>query len=319
LVPLLAVDKDADSVAVYAKNLHCKQSLVCDILDLVDGELDSKRTRRERALQRSLKGVDILLAGPPCQGHSDLNNHTRRDDPRNRLYDRVGRFAQLTRPNHIIIENVPAAVHDRLGTVQKTLQALQALGYETDSSVVDLSRIGVPQGRKRHVVVASLTKSPCTAQVIEDHSVRRRRSVMWAIDDLRAESPNGVFTTPTHLSDENVKRLAYLYEHDLYDLPNKLRPGCHSHGNHSYKSMYGRLHGDRCAQTITGGFGSPGQGRFVHPTQQRVITPHEAARLQFFPDFFDFSSVKTRTSLARMIGNAVPMKLSYVLCLELLA
>ena len=317
--PLLAVDKDADSVVVYAKNLHCSQALVSDILDIVDGKLHSAPTDRERGLQQSLGPVDVLLAGPPCQGHSDLNNHTRRSDPRNRLYERVARFAQLTRPTHVIIENVPTAVHDSLGTVQETVQALQTMGYETDSSIVDLSEIGVPQRRRRHVVVASLSKSPSIAQVIDDRSVRKRRSVMWAIDDLQAESPNGIFTTATHLSDENVKRLAYLYEHDLYNLPNKLRPGCHSHGNHSYKSMYGRLHGDQCAQTITGGFRSPGQGRFIHPTQRRVIIPHEAARLQFFPDFFDFSAVKRRTSLARMIGNAVPMKLSYVLCLELLA
>jgi DNA (cytosine-5)-methyltransferase 1 len=83
--------------------------------------------------------------------------------------------------------------------------------------------------------------------------------------------------------------------------------------------MYGRLRYDRPSQTITSGFTSPGQGRFIHPSQQRTLTPHEAARLQFFPDFFDFSASKKRGDLAKMIGNAVPMKLSYMLCLELLA
>jgi len=82
--------------------------------------------------------------------------------------------------------------------------------------------------------------------------------------------------------------------------------------------MYGRLSYDLPAATITGGFGSPGQGRFIHPTQRRTLTPHEAARLQFFPDWFKFSDVATRTALAKMIGNAVPMKLSYAFCLELL-
>lgn len=83
--------------------------------------------------------------------------------------------------------------------------------------------------------------------------------------------------------------------------------------------MYGRLRYDAPAQTITGGFVSPGQGRFVHPSQERTLTPHEAARLQFFPDFFDFSAAQTRTGLAQMIGNAVPMTLAYVFCLEFIA
>ena len=61
-----------------------------------------------------------------------------------------------------------------------------------------------------------------------------------------------------------------------------------------------------------------GQGRFVHPGEKRTITPHEAARLQFIPDFFSFEGVGSRTALARMIGNAVPPKLTYVLALELI-
>jgi DNA (cytosine-5)-methyltransferase 1 len=75
--------------------------------------------------------------------------------------------------------------------------------------------------------------------------------------------------------------------------------------------MYGRLWWDRPAQTITSGYGSMGQGRYVHPDGYRTLTPHEAARLQFFPDWFDFGE-RTRTAWADAIGNAVPMKLSYV-------
>jgi len=113
--------------------------------------------------------------------------------------------------------------------------------------------------------------------------------------------------------------MQYLLTTGNFDLPDERRPPCHRGGGHSYKSMYGRLSWDMPAQTVTRGFGSPGQGRFIHPARPRTITPHEAARLQFFPDFFDFSSVSKRTELATMIGNAVPMKLSYVFALEMLA
>lgn len=315
---VLALDKDLDSLEVYARNLRCANAVRDDIVNLVDGKLDQRVTDREREFADEVGGIDILLAGPPCQGYSDLNNHTRRRDPRNALYERVARVAQLTRPTHILIENVPMVVHGEKGTVHGTIEALDRLGYSVDSGIVNLAEIGVPQRRKRHVVVASQSKTLSIKAVAERHRVDGTRDVMWAIGDLQSEEPNGIFTTSSHLSKENIERVAYLHDKDLYDLPNHLRPKCHSDGNHSYKSMYGRLRPHECAQTITSGFGSPGQGRFLHPTQTRVITPHEAARLQYFPDFFDFSSVKTRTSLAQMIGNAVPMKLSYALCLEFL-
>ena len=111
--------------------------------------------------------------------------------------------------------------------------------------------------------------------------------------------------------------MAFLHKNDLYDLPNRLRPKCHRSGT-TYKAAYGRLKWDEPANTITSGFGSPGQGRYVHPSNIRTLTPHEAARLQFFPDYFDFGD-ETKTSLARMIGNAVPSKLSYIFCMEILS
>jgi DNA (cytosine-5)-methyltransferase 1 len=82
--------------------------------------------------------------------------------------------------------------------------------------------------------------------------------------------------------------------------------------------MYGRLRSDLPAQTITSGYGSMGQGRYVHPRLRRTLTPHEAARLQMIPDFFDFSSVGSRGSWAQMIGNAAPWKLGYAFALEML-
>jgi DNA (cytosine-5)-methyltransferase 1 len=103
--------------------------------------------------------------------------------------------------------------------------------------------------------------------------------------------------------------MKYLLDRGEYDLPNELRPPCHQ-GDHSYKSMYGRLKWDEPAQTITSGFGSIGQGRYMHPERARALTAHEAARIQGFPDYFDFSSCPTRSALATMIGNAVPPALA---------
>lgn len=90
-----------------------------------------------------------------------------------------------------------------------------------------------------------------------------------------------------------------------YDLPDYLRPDCHRLKQHSYKSVYGRLRWDQPAQTITTGFTSMGQGRYVHPARARTITPHEAARLQGFPDYFRFGE-GPRSVWCKLIGNAVP-------------
>src|SRR5262249_12176423 len=115
--------------------------------------------------------------------------------------------------------------------------------------------------------------------------------------------------TPSAATERNQKRMTWLINHDRYDLPNRLRPTCHR-GEHTYVSMYGRLRWNEPAQTITSGFGSMGQGRYVHPGLPRTITPHEAARLQMLPDFTAVSVARTRSLMARLIGNAVPPPLS---------
>jgi len=318
-ISIAAVDKDPLSLKVYERNFRCSRTYAHDISDILDGKIGSRPTHNERLFMRNASNADLLLAGPPCQGYSDLNNYTRRNDPRNALYERVARFVEICKPEHVLIENVSAVIHGKEGAVQRSIDVMRGLGYKVDSEIVNVSAIGVPQKRKRHVVVASISKALSVREVVEKYRVECERSVMWAIHDLESEPSNSVFTTPSQQTKQNMQRIRYLRRNNAFELPNRLRPICHSKGGHSYKSMYGRLKPDEPAQTITSGFGSPGQGRFVHPTQPRTLTPHEAARLQFFPDFFDFSLVTKRTALANMIGNAAPMKLSYVFCLELLA
>jgi len=315
---LLAIDNEASSLEVYKTNFNPSFAYEKDIWEIIDGERGGRLTVNEKALLEKIAQIDVLLAGPPCQGHSDLNNHTRRNDKRNGLYERVGRFAEIAHPQNILIENVPNVVLSHDHALDRTSDYLLESGYRIDTGVVDLSELSVPQRRRRHVLIASLGKSISVKDVIDKHRISRMREVKWAIGDLEQEQPMNIFTASGKHSRDNLKRIAYLFKYDLYDLPDRFRPPCHRNG-HTYKSMYGRMKYDEPAQTITSGFGCPGQGRFIHPTQPRALTPHEAARLQFFPDFFDFSSAKTRAALANMIGNAVPMKLSYVFCLEFLS
>lgn len=316
--PLLAVDLDAVAVETFAVNFPSADARCGDVAEVLPGAVGARLTSAERALAKTISGVDVLVGGPPCQGHSDFNNRTRHRDQKNELYTTMVRAAEVFEPQHILIENVPGALNDRRSVVQRTADALAGLGYRVAIDVVDLSELGVPQSRRRLVLMASLTHSVTPAEVTDRHR-RRVRDVAWAFQDLECVPDSRrtkLIDAVAQSAPATRSRIDYLFDHDLVDLPDPQRPACHAGGGHSYKSIYGRLAWDRPAQTVTTGFYSMCMGRYVHPSRRRTITAHEAARLQYIPDWFSFDRVTQRTALARMIGNAVPSRLSYAVALE---
>lgn len=303
-----AVELDREAANVYETNFPNANVLVRDVRELFDGVLGEPLTAGEEQLASEIGPVDILVAGPPCQGHSDLNNHTRRNDPRNLLYLRAVRAVEVLAPQLVLIENVPTVRHDVGEAIPLATEALEDAGYSVKTDVVDLLDLGVPQRRRRHVVLASRKEVDLDAILALKIScaLHGARSVDWAIRDLENIEADTGIDSPSRPTEENRKRMEYLVETGEADLPNHLRPDCHQHEDHSYISMYGRLSWDLPAQTITTGFGSMGQGRYVHPSKARTITPHEAARLQTLPDFFDLGADHRRKTWAHVIGNAVP-------------
>jgi DNA (cytosine-5)-methyltransferase 1 len=306
----LAVDLDQNVIDVYQVNLPEAKTRAADVATLFDGELGAKPTAMEREVKKAVGEIDVLLGGPPCQGHSDLNNHTRRNDPKNALYLRMARAAEVLRPKVIVVENVAAVQLDEGDVVETSSKALSRAGYEVAGQVIDLRRLGVPQRRRRFLLLASKVAEIEPTTILDELATRMPehpdRTVRWAIADLLRAGGETTYDTSSGANEENRKRIAHLFKKRLFDLPNSERPKCHQGDDHTYLSMYGRLRWDEPAQTITTGFGSMGQGRYVHPGRQRTITPHEAARLQTFPDWFDFGEEAGRGALAKMIGNAVP-------------
>jgi DNA (cytosine-5)-methyltransferase 1 len=321
----LAVESKDDIAAVYRANFGIDPMIAGgDVAQVFSGDIGERLTPTEQLAKRAAGDVDVLVAGPPCQGHSNLNNHTRRDDPKNALYVRTARAAEVLDPDVVIVENVPPVQWDKNDAVGITTKALTQLGYSVNGDVVNLSVVGVPQRRRRYLLLASKLKSfePDAVFVDLDREWGEHgpRSVRWAIGDLEDLPTDGsgptVDTAPVP-QDENRKRIEWLFEHDEYVLDDSQRPACHRDKKHSYRSVYGRLAWEEPAQTITTGFGSMGQGRYVHPSKHRTITPHEAARLQSFPDWFDWGETK-RTALATMIGNAVPPLLTTAIGLKII-
>lgn len=313
----LAVDFEPPAMDVFAANFDVAKRMTEDVTQVFDGRYRGKTTSTERAVSRAVGDVDLLIGGPPCQGHSDLNNRTRRADGKNELYFSMVRAAEVLGPQHVFIENVPGALNDRGAVVQRSMEALSELGYAVSYGVVDLSLVGVPQTRRRLVVLASRTRSLNVESVASAYSVPVR-SVAWAIEDLIDTPAGTLLDAACNSAPATRRRIEYLFHNGLYELPDSERPPCHAGGGHSYASIYGRLRWDAPSQTVTTGFYSMCMGRYVHPSQPRTLTAHEAARLQLFPDYFDFSAVRRRGELATMIGNAVPMKLSYIFALEML-
>jgi DNA (cytosine-5)-methyltransferase 1 len=309
-VPIAALDIDVGAISAYGWNLHPKLPIRADATELIDGRLGARLSSSERWLRRELGRIDILLAGPPCQGFSALNNHTRGHDPKNQLYEHVARAVEVLEPEHVLIENVASVRSYSPASVRQTAQRLSTHGYRVRDGVVPVAALGIPQLRRRHILVATTGSAIEPDQVVRMFR-RTPRDLRWAVGDLAGIRRQDDFDQPAVATPDNEKRMRYLREHGVWDLPDHLRPSCHREIEHTYKSMYGRLRWDQPAQTITSGYGSMGQGRYVHPSGRRTLTPHEAARIQFFPDWFDFGP-GPRTVWATLIGNAVPMKLSYV-------
>ena len=312
----LALDSDPIAMNVYYDLFPDAKTICKPIEEVLHGEIGSRLTRAEADLAHDVGHLDFMLGGPPCQGHSNLNNHSRRDDPRNGLYLRMARAAQVLNPSAIIIENVPTVTYDVQKAVHRTIECLESLQYTVGAGVVDLSKLGVPQRRRRHIIVA-LQNCGVDAQELVDSldspvCGHVPRTVRWAIGDLEDRAEADIFDSASIPYPINQSRIDWLFETGETDLPNELRPPCHR-SDHSYTAMYGRMAWDIPAQTVTTGFNCMGQGRYVHPSRRRVITPHEAARLQTLPDFVNFKEVPARKHLAKLIGNSVPPLLSYAI------
>jgi DNA (cytosine-5)-methyltransferase 1 len=306
----LAVDFEPAAIACYKANFPDANAVCEDVSALFEDDWCSPLSSAEKELKNKVGSLDFLVGGPPCQGHSDLNNYTRRQDPKNKLMQVMVRAAVVFEPASILIENVTGSLRDRAGVVSSVEDILQKLGYKVTIGILDFSTIGVPQRRKRMILVAT-RGSEIDFEKIQDRFSVPERSVRWAIEDLKASPRTKLIDKIAKSQAHTQKRIDYLFDNRLFELPNEQRPPCHRDKSHSYDTIYGRLRWDGTAQTITSGFYCMCMGRYVHPEQRRTLTAHEAARIQFFPDFFDFSPAQTRTKLAVIIGNAVPPKAAY--------
>ena len=294
-----AVDNDHLAVSTYKRNHPDTKVMKRDIRGIRVKEF-------MRRLNLEPGELDLIAGCPPCQGFSrlrTLNGAREVLDTRNDLVLQFVRFVRTFRPKAIMIENVPGLMVDqRLETLRVRLGRLQ---YRTEARVFDAAKFGVPQRRRRMLLVGALGKAPSFP------GESRRRTVSQAIRKL---------TVPEESSDPahnyavrravNVMSLIRRIPKDggsRTELPADDQLECHKRLD-GFRDVYGRMAWGEQAPTITGGCINPSKGRFLHPEQERAITLREAALLQGFPKDYWFDLTRGRYPTAQMIGNAFPPK-----------
>lgn len=293
-----AIDCDELAVESYSLNHPRTKVWMGDIRGLSPEEIMEELSLRKGEL-------DLLAGCPPCQGFSSMRTHNGKldiADPDNELVFEFLRFARALKPRALMMENVPA-LHDdpRMTRIRR---GLRGLGYRLKDDVLDAADYGVPQRRRRFILLGLQGQAPAFGD-----TAKRRRTVAGAIRALPVpEKSSDELHNIQERRTEAVRRLIADIRKDggsRTELPPERQLTCHKdHDGHH--DVYGRMAWSQQSPTITGGCVNPSKGRFLHPEQNRAITPREAALLQSFPPKYRFTMRRGRFAVAQQIGNALP-------------
>jgi DNA (cytosine-5)-methyltransferase 1 len=275
----------------------------------------AKLTAMEIRKHFSGKAPSVLAGCAPCQPFSSYKQRYG-EDPQWSLVTKFARLAVEVAPDFVTMENVPALLKYKAGLVfEQFCDLLTEAGYQLQWTIAKCEEFGVPQKRRRLVVIAS--KSAILKPLSPTHSAAI--SVREAIGDLPhlqagGADPNDRLHTSSSLTEVNVTRIRASKQGGTWrDWPEELRAACHRRpSGKTYPGVYARMSWDAPSPTMTTQCFGFGNGRFGHPEQDRAISLREAAILQSFPSDYEFLPKGERvsfTEVGRWIGNAVPVKL----------
>lgn len=294
---VLAVERDPAAAKTYELNFgsHVFQGSIEDVKDVPP--------------------VDLVIGGPPCQGFSALGKMSPAEAHKemNQLWRQYLRIVEVAQPKAFVIENVPDILRSyEFGGI---CDVARSLGYELCFDVLKAVEHGVPQKRRRAIIIG--LRREIGLPTLPTPSVERA-TVRDAIQDLPLQ-PTGVDwhigRNPTPKSLERYRCIPPGGNRfDLVASRPDLAPACWLRKKTGSTDVFGRLHWDQPALTIRTEFYKPEKGCYLHPAADRPITHREAARLQTFPDEFVFSGSKIQ--VARQIGNAVPPRLARAVALH---
>jgi DNA (cytosine-5)-methyltransferase 1 len=302
----VAAGVDLDPHCRHPFEANCGAEFVCkDVTTVTKAELDRWYGAAE---------IRVLAGCAPCQPFSTYSQSRRTPDERWRLLREFERLAINARPEIVTMENV-RGLADR-PVWREFVGSLEAAGYYVAWEEVACERYGVPQTRRRLVLVASLLGPISLPHPSINEPVPTVKEAIAHLPPLRAGERDT--TDPLHmasrLSPKNLDRIKASRPGGTWrDWPSDLRAGCHVRkSGETYPSVYGRMEWERPAPTITTQCYGFGNGRYGHPEQDRAISLREAAILQSFPPAYSFvpdGAEITFRNVGILIGNAVPPKL----------
>lgn len=316
-----------DIAKAYALNHPKTEMLNCDIADLTEEKL--KRTTKGRK-------IDLVIGGPPCQSYSTLGK--RKMDGRANLFLQYKRVLEILQPKAFVFENVTGLLSMQGGKLFPKIQKeFEGIGYSLKHKVLNAVDFGVPQERKRVILVGFKgennfeypepthgegLKSPVTLEnaigdlpVIKGGETGTNYAKTAENEFLRFVRKDGTTALTEHSAPKNNPELVKIME-TLKDgegkdaLPEEIRP------KSGYGNTYAKLWWKRPATTITRNFACPSSSRCIHPRDSRALSIREGARLQSFPDDYLFYGSDTSKKLE--IGNAVPCLLSRAIAKQML-
>lgn len=318
-IPVIAgFDNDATCQFAYEYNNNAR-FFVEDIKDVSGEQINALYA----------PGVTRVLVGcAPCQPFSSMASKYRKGDEERKKYEQDVKWNLLTQFGRIIGESLPDIVSmENVPKIQETdvfkqfLKKLQDNGYEVDYKTVYCPKYGIPQNRRRTVLLASRLG---TIKIIpETHEKDKYPTVRQYIENLPPVNAgetcvNDLLHRTARLSELNLRRIRSSRPGGSWkDWDINLRTDCHRReSGATYTSVYARMEWDKIAPTMTTQFYCFGTGRYGHPEQDRALTLREGALLQTFPQDYKFvpdgGDVLIKT-IARHIGNAVPVRLGQII------
>lgn len=287
---------------------------------------DIRQIDLEKTFENYVGKIDVIIGGPPCQGFSQKGQRKSIYDERNFLFEYYVKAVDFLNPKYFVMENVPNLLTTENGFFRKEIEEIfSSMGYRLTMGILNAADYGVPQNRKRAVIIGSYKNTPLSLPVPTLPNV-----TIWdAISDLAYLE-----------SGEGEEEQAYRYSPQS-DYQNELRGNNNTLYNHVatkhskitlerlsmippnagrdvlpeehltksiYSGTWTRMRKNEVSVTITTRFDTPSSGKFTHPFLNRAITVREAARIQSFPD--DFVFIGNKNSQMKQVGNAVPPRLA---------
>jgi len=304
---IFANDIEADACCSYRLNLG----------DIVEGDL------RSIQLPKFSRRPDVLTAGFPCQPFSNAGSRKGIEDDRGKLFQTAIDIVEKLKPRVVVFENVRGLLSFKHGDkllIEEICARLDALGYSTTFSLVDASRHHVAQKRLRLLIVGVERNRRHGIFSFPRPVDRDDLTLAHTILDLSSDAPNQselMQLNPQAIHIGSMVPEGGSWKSIPYDkLPPRLQRVWDNIERYRWPKFYRRFHRNEVAGTITAAF-KPEHAGVWHPTEKRIFSVREIARIQSFPDWFTFDG-KTIKAKYKQIGNAVPPRLAYELAKQII-